>query len=299
MQLEWFRTHKKFVYWVLLPVVGGTMAFFGVGMRNGSILGKAAPRLTYVVGKTEHQMGPLEVIADRTRYSKYFRGGNWQTLDVGHFATQYGNAKAAGFEIGQEEMKENLREAVKGQLQMREPSATPVATQEVYDKLLQQIQMSSTDFESITHDAQVSAKYQQVQRHVHVSDNELFAEYSREKEIVRLRFKEFKSTDYVAKVTAPTEDRIKEFYSKNKDSKIDMKDVLFTEPKLSAELLAIDGEKFVATLKPEDKDLQAMYDPSKSPITSWQSPPAIRLRRPTRPISPSRASRLTSEALAR
>ena len=148
---------------------------------------------------------------------------------------------------------------------MREPSATPEASQEIYDKLLQQIQMSATDFESITHDAQVSGKFQQFQRHVHVSDNELFAEYCRQKEVVRLRYKEFKSADYVSKVTAPTEDRIKDFYSKNKDSKIDMKEVLFTDPKLSAELIALDGEKYVATLKPEDKDLQAMYDRIKEP----------------------------------
>ena len=74
MQLEWFRTHKKFVYWILLPAVGGTMpAFFGVGMRNGAIFGKigAAPDVRgWQDRASDGTAGSHRGL--RTRYSKYF-----------------------------------------------------------------------------------------------------------------------------------------------------------------------------------------------------------------------------------
>jgi hypothetical protein len=273
MKLEWFRTHKNFVYWVLLPVVGGTMAFFGVtGKSGGSMWGHSSPRIMYKLGKTDHYLSSSEVLNLRTLYSKYIgRNANVGSVESGHYIYSYQQARAAGFEVGADEMKDDLRNAVKMQLRNREPSAPQVATDEVYEKLLGEMKMTAPEFEQLTHEIKVSAKYNQFEQTVQVNDNELFAEYCRQKQAVRLRYKQIKSADYLDK-TKPAEDaRIKDFYEKNKDNKIDMKDVLYTEAKLSGEVLGIDGEKYLASLKPTDIELKAMYDRMK-PI-KWVSPP--------------------------
>ena len=271
MKLEWFRTHKNFVYWVLLPVVGGTMAFFGIGsMGGGSVFGRPSPRVMYKLARNdrtvgEHYVSSSEVMNYRLLLTKFIgpRARDVLTIDVGHYLYGVAQAKAAGFEIGSEEMKERLRDVVKGQLRSREPSTTPVATEEIYDKLLSEMKMSAPDFEQLTHDSEISQKFNRFEMSVQVSDAELYAEYCRDKETVRLRYKVFKSADYMDKTTPAGDERIKEFYNQNKDKKIDMKDVLYTEAKLSAEVLAIDGDKYLAGLKPTEKDLTDMYERMK------------------------------------
>ena len=205
------------------------------------------------------------MLNDRLLYSKYIgRNASVGSVEAGHYVYAYAQAKAAGFEAGSDELKADLITAVKMQLRNREPSAPQVATEEVYEKLLDEMKLTKSEFEQLTHEIKVSAKFNQFEQTVQVNDNELFAEYCREKQAVRLRYIQYKSAIYLDKTKPAGDDRIKDFYEKNKDNKADMKDVLYTEAKMSGELLAIDGEKYLASLKPTETDLKAMYEREKA-----------------------------------
>src|SRR5258708_38163335 len=117
MQLEWFRTHKNFVYWILLPVVGGTMAFFGLsgmgGKGGGFSFGKAMPSVSYTVGETSRVLGPQETLTLRMMMTQYpdpeerYQRGQVDSHTAGAHMVKYRTAQDAGFEIGKEEMKED------------------------------------------------------------------------------------------------------------------------------------------------------------------------------------------------
>ncbi len=278
MQLEWFRQHKMFVYWVLLPVVIVSMAAFGFGGRGGTLFGGSGPTVRYSMGKTEYSLSPSETYNYRLKLSKYLRrGGPVNSSDVGEHMLEVSLARHAGFETGTEEMRQILRNAVKNQIQMREGKAPPKADEEIYGKLLNAMQMTGIDFEETTHEVALRGKFQQFAMDFHVGDGELFADYCREKQVVRIRYSEFKSTDYLTKVPQPTEEKIKSFYNNNKDVKAeelkDLESVLFTQPTMAAELIGFDTEKYLAGLKPTEDDLKAFYERQK-PIIYQDGPPA-------------------------
>jgi hypothetical protein len=274
MKLEWFRQHKKFVYYILLPVVGGGMAFFGLGtaLRSRTFAPRMGPSIGITLDGRTRVMDPSEVLALRMELAHFFpRVGNVSSDDAAAFRVKYLLAARAGFEAGSAEMKDRLREMVKWQVAQREGDSDPKITPEVYSKLLQQMQVTSLQFEQLTRRVHVSNKYDQLVTTAEVSDPELFVEYCHDKEYVRLRYQELKSEDFMAKVEAPSAEKVEKFYNESKDKPENYKEVLMTDPKMSADMLFYNPAKLVAELKPTDVEIKNYYDRFKGAF--WIVPP--------------------------
>jgi hypothetical protein len=278
MQLEWFRHHKKFVYAVLAPLVIISFALlFGQGdvLNRAGAGSKGGPSVSYRVGSTEHYLSPAEVVALRFMLTQYgynpnrYRDTHVRSSDeAAYHMVSYGTASAAGFAMGADELKDRLRDEVKSQIQQRDGSQ-PAINDAVYRKLLEAMQMTPGQFERMTQEFGTIEKYMRyVYGQARANDEELFISYLADREVVRLRYKELKSEDYLAKAKAPAEDKIKEFYDEHKagDKEVikDLKDVMFSKPKLSADLLFMDTEKTFADMKPSEKEFLTVYEQNKA-----------------------------------
>jgi hypothetical protein len=305
MKLEWFRQHKNFVYWILLPVVGGTMAFFGVG-KAGSGGGGAHPgrSASYTVDGRSVAMSPAEVFERRVELTHYIpqSGRTYNmpdgrqevrdvsTFEAARFEMQYQTAKAAGFELGEQDLKAALQANVKGQISARSSGEKHEASTENYNKLLADMQLTGAQFERLAHQQQVAGRYENFLNDVPpVIDGKLFIEYMREKESARLRYVEVKSEDYLKDAKDPAEAKIKEFHDKHKSvieaggrniktqedwmrfsESMKYNDVFKTEAALSAEVMCFNPAKLIAEIKPTAEELNAFYEKTKQVTTTWQ-----------------------------
>jgi len=274
MKLEWFREHKKFVYWFLLPIVGCTMAFFGIGSAMSSGSGVRGPSVSYRVGNTEKYLSPSEVIGLRFQLTQYgqnpfgYRGDHRvRSSDEAAFhCVAVGTASSAGFALGGDEMKDRLIQEVKDQIQRRDNGSQPEINDANYHKLLGIMQLTPVQFERMVNDFSIVEKYIRfLGTQSRANDEELFVAFLADKEVVRMRYKELKSEDFVAKAATPADDKIKDFHETNKTNSKELKDIMFTVPKMTADLLFLDTEKlFGGKYEPADKDLQKVYDQNKA-----------------------------------
>jgi hypothetical protein len=274
MKLEWFRTHKNFVYWILLPLVGGTMVFyFGPASKGGFHLGKSMPSVSYTVDNTTRVLGPNETLQQRmmmTQYPDPETGGRHEvdSHSAGSHMVKYQTALDAGFETGKDEMVQDLLGAIKSQIRMHEPGTEDLddaRAKALYQSLLDNIKLTPAQFESLTHQYMVREKWIRFAIEHPVSDGETFAEFCRDKEVVRLRYKELKSSDYDSKTTAPTVEKVTEFYNKHKDDPAE-KELLFAKPAMSADFFYYDTETLLKELKPTPEELKKYYDDNKAAL---------------------------------
>ncbi len=298
MKLEWFRHHKKFVYWILLPVVGLGMAFFGATSAiQQARMAKTGPSVTYRVGDRQTTLNPSEVLSKRfilTQFGRDVLGRSGGARSSDHVAVNevaFATATDAGFNIGIEEARQMLTDEIRMQI-MRRDSSQPPITDTIYRKLLEVMQLTPTQFERMVKQCAVTSKYFRYlsAQEEQVPDGALFADFMRDKEVVRLRYKTVKSEDFVAQVKEPDEARIKKFYDDNKDKRSvnvtrgmtqddymqaeeqerarlhSLRDIIFSKPKLSAEMLFMSTESFFKddNIQPADKDLQDVYEKEKS-----------------------------------
>jgi hypothetical protein len=279
MKLEWFRRHKQFVYWILLPTVGVSMVGFGaynfwLYAKGGGNTARG-PSVAFKLGGVSKNLSPGEVVSLRTALTLYDRGGHVDTATAAEHAAKTAMAKAAGFELGSEEEAETVVRTATHEMQSRDPSDDIVFNSKTYHDLLQNMQLTAQQFEQITHDKLVTKKYQQcLAQQVKVSDDQVFIDYCREKETVRLRYTSFKSESRMDRAVVPMEKEIKDFYDANKDynkepppvakgqrppppiDKKLMEALLASKPQLSAEVLFLNPAKLIADIKPKDTDLQ-------------------------------------------
>ncbi|MCY3022534.1 MAG: hypothetical protein NTW87_26435, partial [Planctomycetota bacterium] len=268
MKLEWYRQHKKFVYWILLPVMVVTMGIFGASSALQSGGSRVGPSARYKVGDTWRDMGPSEVLNARYVLNQYNPPHNRYVSSVEAVRHQvaWRTAALAGFELGDEEFKERLLQEIKGRTQQQQVS------EKVYRKLLQSVQLTPVQFENTTREmGQQQKLFEYLRTQSLVDDKELFVAYAREKEVVRLRYKEFKGEDFLDKTKEPSEEKVKEFYDDNKENVKELKDVMFSKPKLSADMLFLDTEKlFGGEVKPADDELKKCYEKNKA---LWKEAP--------------------------
>ena len=286
MRLHWFREHKQIVYYVLCPAIVLSMTVFGMGSLGRNFFGgSSGPAVSYTVGTKEVYLSPAEVLQRRIVLYKFVnfyvpksnqREDNPTTDNIGLFAAENESARKQGFEIGLEELKEFLRNAVKykimsiDQMSGEDLKVTP----DLYEKLLAQLDMSSTQFETLIHNLALREKFHQnVMGSIAISDPQFYAKYCEDKETVRLRFQTFKSEDFVKNAKQPTDDEIKKFYDENLEQKTGMqyKDIYMTAATLSVEALAYKDDKIFADIKaPTDAELKTTYDNNKA--IHWQEP---------------------------
>jgi len=268
MTLEWFRTHKKFVYWIITPVIVISFVFvFGTQSAERQHLGALGPSLQITVNEDKKVVIPsAEVITLRTILWHFTQAQEIATDQAAAHLAKVMNAQALGFEAGEKEMEQQMIHVVKQQVNQRGNSADDIkATKEVYGKLLQNMQLSSSQFERLVHDLTVSDKYDYACKMPMINDGKVFTEFCREKEVVRLRFKTLKSEDFLAQATEAAADKIKDFYDKNKgaDEREVYGSMLLTEPKLSADVLHLNTDKLFAEIKAADEELKRYYDQYK------------------------------------
>lgn len=273
MNLEWFRQHKKFVYWILLPLVGGSMALFvpGVSRLRSAHTGPTVT-LKSIGNVGEVTMPSGDVITLRRDLMQFNNMNRRQVSsdEAGLHQVALRSAEAAGVEVGQEEARERVLEEIKSQVERRE--GTKIEPNEViYKKLLQEMSLSPARFEGLAREAGIQRKYfQTIGDQGRASDAEIFIEFMREKEVARVRYTQIKSEDFLAKATAPTEDKIKEFYETNKTNIREFKDVLFTKPKIAADVLYLDVEKSLGKeIQATDDELKKTYEKNKD---KWKTP---------------------------
>jgi hypothetical protein len=305
MKLEWFRHHKNFVYWVLLPVVGGGMIFFGLSdalrRHSGTARGKSA---SYTLNGRLQFLSPQEITARRLALTHFrpphmrsSRGpdGKSYVHDVSTYEAvrqemQLKTAAANGFEVGDKEHEDAILQNVKGQIQARSGEQHK-ATPENYQKLLSEVQLSRTQFERLVHqDLLVNRNLQFISDIPPVISGKLFLEYMKDKEIVRLRYTALKTEDFMKDTKEPEEGKVKEFYDKyarqmdipqQTVQKMTMEQqmewytaqqytkVFKTEPKMSAELMYFNPEKLIAEIKPTTEELKAHYEKNKAITSDW------------------------------
>jgi hypothetical protein len=270
MKLEWFRQHKKIVYWILLPVVGMGMAFFGVSTAIEKSHGrKGGPSVTYRVGTSERYMNPAEVLALRATLTRFYKSNrDLPSVEAALHQVFYQNSNHDGFDLGENESREELKQQIRSQVRMREGTDLGDVKDwnKIYGQLLKATQLTPEQFKRMTEENAVMGRYMQyMQSQLKVSDEQLFLDYVKDKEVARLRYQELKSEDYVAKTTPATDDKIKDFYEKNKSNVKEMKDVMFTKPKLSADVLLFDTQALFGNgeLKPTDEELKTFFETVK------------------------------------
>ena len=269
MRLEWFRHHKQFVYMVLLPATVLGLAMFGASGRSGGGGINSGPSIVYTVGDKTTTMAPGEVINRRIEFYKFSnRTRQPDSESIGKFQSEVEYARQLGFEVGNDEMKKAVRQTIEDMVHQIEREAGDVTVDnETYTKLLQQLELSRTQFESIVHDIQMSNKMnRELYTAVNASDAEMFVQYCAENENVRIRYKTLKSEDFLKDVKAPTDEEIKKFYTENTTEKAKKDyayhDILFTEQTLSAEVFASQNAKLF-DLKPTEAELKKFYDDHK------------------------------------
>jgi len=273
MNLEWFRQHKKFVYWILLPLVGGSMALFvpGVSRLRSAHTGPTVTLKEY--GSVPEVTLPSgDVITHRRDLMQYNNLNRRQVSsdEAALHLVALRAAEASGIEVGLEEAKERVLEEIKSQVERREGSKIE-PNEVIYKKLLSDMSLSPARFEGLAREAGVQRKYfQAIGDQGRASDSEIFIEFMREKEVARVRFMKVKSEDYIGKATVPTDDKIKEFYETNKTNMREYKDVLFTKPKIAAEVLYLDVEKALGKeIQATEDELKRTYEKNKD---KWKTP---------------------------
>ncbi|MEI6232824.1 MAG: hypothetical protein WCT04_07220 [Planctomycetota bacterium] len=279
MRLHWFREHKQIVYYVLCPLIVLSMSLFGIfGVSQfKGIGGTGGPSVTYAVGNKEGSLSAGEALNKRVVLFKFVGGyeagdnrreNNPTTDNIGLLVAEIELARQRGFEIGETELKELLRNTVKERIESidRSPQAKnePV-TRDLYEKLLQQMDMPASQFEQMIHDLSLRAKFHQVlSDSVEASEQQMFIKYSGEKENVRIRYKVFKSDDFVKDAKTPTDSEIKKFFDDHKKEASSYKDIYMTPATMSLEAVAFKDDKMFENLKASDADLKATYDNNKA-----------------------------------
>jgi hypothetical protein len=285
MKLDWFRTHKNFVYYLLAPIVIVSFVFvFPSNKDKGAHIGGVGPSAQLTILGQKKVLTPEEVITIRSNLAALMRANDVSSDQAATHAVKFQTAQALGFEVGDAEMQEVLRNAVKQQIRMRESDSGDIkATDEHYHKLLTNMGVSAGQFERLIHELSVTQKYESAVKLPMVTDGKLLMDYKHDKEVVRLRFKTFKSEDYMAQTKVPTDDKIKEFYTKTKDMEEKNKDqqiikqlypFLLTETTVAGEILYFNTDKFFAEIKATDDDLKKYYDLHKSIIARKDPPKA-------------------------
>lgn len=301
MKLEWFRSHKKFVYWILLPVVGLGMAFFGATSALQSVRSaRRGPSIEYKAGDTWHSMGPSEVVALRYVLTQYNprRDRQFSTDEAAFHEVAWHASAEAGFDLGAEETRESLRAEVKARTEQA------AASDGLYRKLLESLQLTAAQFEEVAREIRLREKMAgYLMEQCKANDLELFVAYTQEKEVVRLRYKEFGSEELLGKGKAPDADKVRRCYDgytrlRDRQAKAqnlpdaareelrkeveefrrtynaglnELADVAIAQPRLSADMIFLDMEKlFGGELKPGEEDLKKSYEQNKS---QWKSEP--------------------------
>ncbi len=305
MRLEWFRSHKTVVYYLLLPMVVISFVLFNnSGSKGGSSLfGEKGPRLEYVVGNKQFHMSPSEVVQKRLAIWHFDQGGQPKTDDVGYRAAALELAKQLGFSCGPEEEKEHLKQIIEYKIQSYDRGGEAKATAENYKKLLTTMEMAPEQFVERVHEEAVLAKlFQNLSQNMIVSDTQLYPSYSKENESIRILYKTIKAKDFKDKTKAPEDSAVKTFFDENtkekdKDKekpveldKIAYKDILVEPMKMSVEALAYKNEKEVEVPAPTADDLQKYYDQWKhrwkEPTPAPANPPAVGANPPPEKFKP-------------
>lgn len=290
MRLEWFRSHKTFVYWLLLPMVVISFVIYGnVGSRKGgSIFGDVGPRLEIVVGDKTIYMSPSEVIQKRLALWHFDQGGQPTTDQVGYRVAALELARQLGLNVGPEEEKEMLKQTIEYKIMMYDRGTEAKASKENYNKLLTTFEMTADQFvERVHEDAVLTKLYRNLNANMIASDTQLFPQYCEENESLRIRYKVFKSPDYLAQTKKPEDTAIKNYYdenTKNPNEKDKLReldnipDVLLAPMNMSVEALGYKNPKELEVPAPTEAELKQEYDQWKSNF--WKEPS------PTPPTAP-------------
>lgn len=259
---------------VLVPMVVISFVLFGASgfLRNRSgtsfFGGESGPGVTYTVGSKEVYMSPAQVLQKRLDAWR-FNNNNGQpsTDEIAYNAAALEAARQQGFEVGVDEQKERIKQAVEEKIQSLDRDSDAKATAENYRKLLSQMEMSSSVFERTVHDENTAQKYYaSMANSVVVADPSLYIDYCMEKESVRLRYLAFKSESYLKDTKQPDDAAVKKFYDESVKIKEDIKhrDILYAPMSMSVEALGIKDEKAFVPAKPTDDDLKKHYELWKS-----------------------------------
>ncbi|HLX60735.1 MAG TPA: hypothetical protein VKX17_05585 [Planctomycetota bacterium] len=279
MRLHWFREHKMIVYWILLPGVGIGLLFYGVFGRTGSFFTETGPSIQYTVGNRSVELSPTEVLSRRSILNALFpydpnsrNDENPTSANIGKIAAEDDTARNLGFEIGDKELDELVRNAAiqKWRELDRIQETNLKLTPEVYDKLLSQMNLSNGQFRTVVHDLMLREKFRRnVESAIVEPDSALFVKYCEKKENARFRFKTLKSTDFLAKTAEPKEDEIKKFYD-DKANKSIYTEIFKTEPTLSVEgfFYKEDEQKFKDADRPSEQQLKDTFEKYK--VDKWK-----------------------------
>ena len=290
MRLHWFREHKQIVYWVLCPAVVLSMSLFGIASftnRGSGSSGSSGPGVSYTVGNKEVYQSPSEVFQKRQQLYKFEGGGdhyipksnrdenNPTTDNIALWLAENETARQYGFEVGFEELKEILRNTVTGKIKAIDNLKEVTLTEDIYEKLLSQIDMSRAQFENTVYELALREKFHEnIIYSIVISDPQLYVKYCQAKEVVRLRYRTLKSDDFIAAAKAPSEGDIKTEYDKYLDKKDDPqhKDYYKFPATMSVEALAYKDEKIFADVKPTEEELKTYYNNTKGSIEGWKDP---------------------------
>src|SRR5690349_18039919 len=114
MQLEWFRHHKNFVYWILLPVsVLGLVFLYTTDPSKHHSVSVKGPSITYTIEGVNYYMNPAQVIERRALLTKFNERSAFGSQDVMRHVFQYETALHDGFETGPDETQEAMHQIVK------------------------------------------------------------------------------------------------------------------------------------------------------------------------------------------
>ena len=268
MRLEWFREHQGKVFWITAAMVIPGMLFYGASRRAnvgpaGTGENSGVYMLNYPEG-TERYIPGNEVFSRRVEWQTWFTrngdrsGASVSTEDVAkHLAAIY-TARELGFDIGKNELTDDMREEIKS------ITKTDAVNQTIIDTLMNNLQITQQQFERLTREYYSLGKYHESAQQAKVTDGSLYVQYATEKQKVRVLYQEFRSKDLKKDVPKFSADDIKKYYEKNKNAVLGDQDALFTEPLLAADVFFLPEAEIKKSIQPTEEQLKKSYDNGKA-----------------------------------
>src|SRR5579862_4076011 len=114
MRLEWFRHHKNFVYWILLPASVLSLAvLYSTDVNRRHTVSAKGPSITYTIDGVNYYLNPAQVIEKRALLTKFNGSSTASSTDVMRHVYTYETALHSGFESGPDEVQETMRQIVR------------------------------------------------------------------------------------------------------------------------------------------------------------------------------------------
>lgn len=259
MKLEWFREHQSKFFWITAIAVIPGMIIFGsfdpFQQREGAVRGRSAEY--FLLDGTRVSVSSEKLIKKRSELYRFGRGmvNGEEAL---HHMIYVDLAKEVGIQVGEDEMVDVIRRDI-----MRRTNEE-VVTEKLHRSVLENDRMNEKEYEQLNHELAVLRRYYSCMDQAKVPDNALYVIYCKQKQSVRLWYKEIKSKTYEGEVEKPKKEELQKVYDEAKKKEAKDPGSFYTTAKLNADVFYIPAKDVKVEMDPKEDELKRFYERNKA-----------------------------------